>query len=84
MKVAERDIIRLINKPSGGDAMPTNRENRLKIQKRYDEKHRDSYKTYLIKLNKGTEKDIIDFLEAVPNKQGFIKDLIREYMRSGK
>lgn len=77
------DIIRH-HEPVGGRKMSTSRENRLAIQKRYDEKHRDSYKTYLIKLNKGTEKDIIDFLEAVPNKQGFIKDLIREYMRSGK
>ena len=84
MKIAECDIIRLNNKPSGGDAMPTSRENRLKIQKRYDEKHRDDYKTYLLKLNKSTEKDIIDYLEQVSNKQGFIKDLIREYMRSGK
>lgn len=30
-----------------------------------------------LKLNKSTDKDILDKLQAVENKQGYIKDLIR-------
>lgn len=30
-----------------------------------------------IKLNKNTDKDILDKLEKVGNKQGYIKELIR-------
>ena len=33
-----------------------------------------------VKLNRTTDKDIIEFLESQPNKQGFIKKLIRESM----
>ena len=31
-----------------------------------------------IKLNKKTDADIIETLDSVPNKQGYIKDLIRK------
>ncbi len=31
-----------------------------------------------IKLNKKTDADIIEALEAVPNKNGYLKDLIRK------
>lgn len=31
-----------------------------------------------MKLNKGTDADIIAKLESVPNKQGYIKGLIRD------
>lgn len=31
-----------------------------------------------IKLNNNTDADIIKHLESVPNKQGYIKELIRE------
>ena len=31
-----------------------------------------------LKLNRGTDKDIIDKLENEENKQGYIKDLIRK------
>ena len=31
-----------------------------------------------LKLNRGTDKDIIDKLEKLENKQGYIKDLIRK------
>lgn len=30
-----------------------------------------------INLNTNTDRDIIDFLTSIPNKQGYIKDLIR-------
>lgn len=57
---------------------------RLSSQKKYDEAHRDNYKTYLVKCNKATEADIIDRLDAVDNKQGYIKDLIRKDIRSDR
>lgn len=34
-----------------------------------------------IKLNKNTDDDIIKLLNSVPNKQGYIKELIREDMK---
>lgn len=34
-------------------------------------------KTYLLRLNKITDKDIIDTLDNVESKNGYIKDLIR-------
>ena len=35
-------------------------------------------KTYLIRINKNTEQDIIKRLESVKSKNGYIKKLIRE------
>ena len=35
-------------------------------------------KSYLVKVNKNTEGEIIEKLEGVPSKQGYIKDLIRK------
>lgn len=43
-------------------------------QKRYDEANTQ---IITLKLNKGTDKDILDKLNAVPSKQGYIKQLIR-------
>ena len=37
-------------------------------------------KSYRLKLNKKTDADIIAWLEQVPNKQGYIKELIRKDM----
>ena len=37
-----------------------------------------------LKLNKGTDKDILDLLDQVESKQGYIKRLIREDMKRGK
>lgn len=42
---------------------------------RYDAKNTVQIK---LKLNKGTDKDILDKLEASGNKQGYIKNLIRK------
>lgn len=36
---------------------------------------------FYIKLNKKTDTDIIEALGTCPNKQGFIKRLIRDYIR---
>lgn len=43
-------------------------------QSKYD---KENTKKYCLKLNKKTDKDIIDKLDSVPNKQGYIKHLIR-------
>lgn len=43
-------------------------------QERYDRTHRVSV---MLKLNKGTDADILGKLASEPNKQGYIKDLIR-------
>ena len=32
------------------------------------------------RLNLSTDADILAFLESVPNKQGLIKELLRDYM----
>jgi len=34
-------------------------------------------KTYSLQLCYNTDQDIIDFLDSLPNKQGYIKELIR-------
>jgi hypothetical protein len=35
-----------------------------------------------IRLNTETDADIIEFLETVPSKQAFIKEIIREKIRN--
>lgn len=44
-------------------------------QERY---HKKNTKLFTIRLVETTEKDIIEKLDAVPNKSGYIKGLIRE------
>lgn len=44
-------------------------------QRRYDDAH---IKAVYLKLNKTYDADIIEKLEAVGNKQGYIKELIRK------
>lgn len=62
--------------------MPSkNKEVRAAAQKRYDEAHRDTYKSYYIKCNRQQDTDIIEFLESQSNKQGLIKELIREAIK---
>lgn len=40
--------------------------------------NKEKTKTYLLRLNKETDKDIIELLEDTDNKTGYIKSLIRE------
>lgn len=47
----------------------------IRAQKKYDAKN--SYQVS-IKLNRSTDADIIEKLEAEPNKQGYIKAVIRQ------
>lgn len=48
-----------------------------KAVRKYDEENTVQLN---IKLNKNTDSDILEILEAVTNKQGFIKELIRVNM----
>lgn len=48
-------------------------------QARYDKTH---CRTYGLKLNQETDKDIIEKLSSVPSMQGYIKQLIRQDIRT--
>lgn len=50
-------------------------EKRETPQSRYDKAHT---KTYGVKVVIKTERDVYERLEAIPNKSGYIKDLIRK------
>lgn len=54
--------------------MGTN-EAQIKVQAKYDAEHTTG--VYL-KLNNKNDADILDRLASVSNKQGYIKELIRE------
>ena len=54
-------------------------DSKLKYIAKYD---KQNCIRFGIKLNKKTDADIIKLLENVPNKQGFIKTLIRRYIES--
>lgn len=64
--------------------MAKDREVRLRAQKKYDEAHRGDYKTYLLKCNRADDADVIEYLDAQPNKAGLIKELIRERIKGGQ
>lgn len=52
-------------------------------QKRASAKYdRKNTKQLMLKLNVNTDSDILNWLEDQPNKQGYIKDLIRTDMVS--
>lgn len=61
-------------------------------KKYYDEKHNIRQRRYdaehtrqiIMKLNLKHDADILAQLDSVPNKQGYIKQLIREDMERGK
>lgn len=50
----------------------------IKASGKYDAAHT---KRVYIKLNKTSDSDILEFLEKIPNKQGYIKELIREKIK---
>lgn len=57
--------------------MPT-----TEAQRRAKEKYDSNNTTQLkLKLNNKTDADILEKLQNVPNKQGYIKGLIREDMK---
>lgn len=45
-------------------------------QKRYDQKNKEKFRNICLKLNKETDKKIIEKLESEQNIQGYIKNLI--------
>lgn len=49
-----------------------------KAKKRYDEKNTVQIK---LKLNRKTDKDILEALDHSENKQGYIKELIRKDLK---
>lgn len=51
------------------------RARRARQQSDYDKR---ATKAVYLKLNRGTDADILEALEAEPNKQGYVKRLIRE------
>lgn len=54
----------------------------VKASNKYD---KENTKNINLRLNKKTDKDILDFLETVePSKMGYIKNLIRNDIRSKK
>lgn len=53
------------------------RESQVKAVRRYDDAHTVQFR---MKLNKKTDADIIEFLGSLPNKQGFLKQIIREHI----
>lgn len=50
-------------------------KSRTEIQAKYDKKNTRSY---TLKLNLSTDKDIIEKLGSVDNMQGYIKEVIRK------
>ncbi len=48
-------------------------------QKKYHAKNRQ---TLTLSFMKSTEQDLLDYLDNVPNKAGYIKELIREDMKN--
>lgn len=53
----------------------------IKASNKYD---KENTKSVLLKLNKKTDADIIEMLDAVPSKMGYIKDLIRQDIEAQK
>ena len=47
----------------------------IKAQAKYDA---ENTRQVHLKLNRNTDKDVLDKLDEVPSKQGYIKRLIRE------
>lgn len=51
-------------------------------QKRAREKYEEANCIQIkLKLNRKTDADILEKLESVPNKQGYIKELIRDNIK---
>ena len=55
----------------------------LKKKAEYNRKYlKNNMKPLVINLNKNTDKDILDFLDSLENKNKYIKDLIRLNIKS--
>lgn len=49
-------------------------EAQLRAKRKYDA---ENTRQVRLKLNRRTDKDVLEKLDSVPNKQGYIKELIR-------
>ena len=57
---------------------------RSEAQKKADRKYeKNNVRRLTIKLNRNTDDDLIDYLEGIDNVQGFVKELIRQHIKSG-
>lgn len=54
------------------------------LRKAISKYDKNNTKQFNLKLNKKTDKDILDCLEQVKNKQGFIKEALRDYIAKNK
>ena len=52
---------------------------RLRANAKYD---KENTTQVALKLNRKTDKDVLEWLGRKPNKQGYIKDLIRADMKN--
>lgn len=55
--------------------MPKTRESKIRANAKYDSTHCTGL---YLKFNNGTDSDILEKLSSVPNRQGYIKSLIRQ------
>ena len=58
-------------------------EAQKRAQKKYDEANKGRWRMVHLKLNKETDKAIIEKLESVGNIQGYIKNLIIQDLKGG-
>jgi len=52
-----------------------------RAKRKYDQ---NNTKQIAVKLNKKTDSDILGWIEKEPNKQGYIKQLIRQDIEKGR
>lgn len=57
--------------------MAKSSEAALRAIKKYDQAHKDEFKSVFMKLHKERDADILEKLSSVGNVQGYIKELIR-------
>lgn len=58
--------------------MKKSTEAQIRAAAKYD---KNNTRLIQLKLNKKTDADILEFLDAQDNRQGFIKELIRKHMK---
>lgn len=55
----------------------------LRAQKKYDESHKDMFKSYHLKFNMKNDAELIFRLDTVPNRTAYIRQLIMEDIKRG-
>lgn len=61
-----------------GSAMTEDELKKMKQKQQIDQWQKEHIKRVVVKLNKESDKDILDYLGSLPNVQGYIKSLIRK------